>query len=221
MAALPRFAAVSTSDEAVSILKEVVSALGLPAFVLVRYLAAGQAVLQLEHNLAGAVDLDAIVAQPVVSQLVSRPIPVLLAPGQLPHPDLQLGLGVASPHGEVSLVLLLGAEGEHIEPAVLMGRAGLACMVASALGDVLARVAPMVSPLSDREREVLALLIEGCSSKEGAAVLGISPRTFEKHAQRCRVRLGAETSMAAAVMALRRGWLVGALLTSRRQYGAG
>ena len=36
-------------------------------------------------------------------------------------------------------------------------------------------------PLTRREREVLALISEGCSNKQGALRMNISPRTFESH----------------------------------------
>jgi DNA-binding NarL/FixJ family response regulator len=35
--------------------------------------------------------------------------------------------------------------------------------------------------LTRREREVLALISEGCTNKQGAFLMGISPRTFESH----------------------------------------
>ena len=51
-------------------------------------------------------------------------------------------------------------------------------------------------PLTPRQREVLQLLAEGCSAKEIAAVLGISPRTAEFHKYRMmemlKVQTGAE-----------------------------
>src|SRR4051812_41904391 len=36
-------------------------------------------------------------------------------------------------------------------------------------------------PLTKREREVLSLISEGCSNKQGALRMNISPRTFESH----------------------------------------
>ncbi|THD43826.1 MAG: LuxR family transcriptional regulator [Bradyrhizobium sp.] len=46
--------------------------------------------------------------------------------------------------------------------------------------------------LSRREREVLAHISQGCSNKQGAARLLISPRTFESHRARIMKKLGAK-----------------------------
>lgn len=43
--------------------------------------------------------------------------------------------------------------------------------------------------LTGREREVLALVLEGRRDKEIAAALGISLRTVEKHVERLRKKL--------------------------------
>jgi non-specific serine/threonine protein kinase len=59
--------------------------------------------------------------------------------------------------------------------------------------------------LSSREREVLALLIEGRSDREIAAALGISPRTAETHVFRLCVKLGVEGRAAAVAAAFRLG----------------
>jgi DNA-binding CsgD family transcriptional regulator len=59
--------------------------------------------------------------------------------------------------------------------------------------------------LSAREREVLALLIDGRSDREIAAALGISPRTAETHVFRLCVKLGVEGRAAAVGAAFRLG----------------
>ena len=69
-------------------------------------------------------------------------------------------------------------------------RAGLAktaarVMVASSAGQ---------KPLTRREREVLSLISEGCSNKEGALRLQISPRTFESHRAEAMRKLGARNT---------------------------
>jgi len=49
----------------------------------------------------------------------------------------------------------------------------------------------LLSKLSGRQLEVLELLSEGCSNKEIARVLGISPRTVEIHRANMMAKLGA------------------------------
>jgi DNA-binding CsgD family transcriptional regulator len=57
-------------------------------------------------------------------------------------------------------------------------------------------------PLTRREREVLAILAAGKTNDEIAAVLGISPRTVQKHLEHVFEKLGVETRTAAALHAL-------------------
>jgi DNA-binding CsgD family transcriptional regulator len=49
-------------------------------------------------------------------------------------------------------------------------------------------------PLTKREREVLDLVSEGCSNKEGALRMHISPRTFESHRAEAMRKLGARNT---------------------------
>lgn len=49
-------------------------------------------------------------------------------------------------------------------------------------------------PLTRREREVLNLISEGCSNKEGALRMRISPRTFESHRAEAMRKLGARNT---------------------------
>src|SRR5436190_5639319 len=49
-------------------------------------------------------------------------------------------------------------------------------------------------PLTKREREVLSLISEGCSNKQGAVRMNISPRTFESHRAEAMRKLGARNT---------------------------
>ena len=49
-------------------------------------------------------------------------------------------------------------------------------------------------PLTKREREVLNLISEGCSNKQGAQRMSISPRTFESHRAEAMRKLGARNT---------------------------
>ncbi len=58
------------------------------------------------------------------------------------------------------------------------------------------KVAPVAGrrPLTKREREVLHLISQGYSNKEGAARMRISPRTFESHRAEAMRKLGARNT---------------------------
>ena len=58
-----------------------------------------------------------------------------------------------------------------------------------------------VLPLTGREREVLAMLASGKTNAGIAALLGISPRTVQKHLEHVFEKLGVETRVAAAARA--------------------
>jgi DNA-binding CsgD family transcriptional regulator len=55
---------------------------------------------------------------------------------------------------------------------------------------------------SDREREVLEWLAAGKTDREIAELLGMSPRTVQKHLQHIYEKLGVETRTAAVMRAL-------------------
>jgi two-component system response regulator NreC len=61
--------------------------------------------------------------------------------------------------------------------------------------------------LTTREREVLQLCVEGCSSTEMATRLGISPRTADTHRANLMRKLGLQNQTALVRYALRRGIL--------------
>ncbi len=53
---------------------------------------------------------------------------------------------------------------------------------------------PARKPLTRREREVLDLISDGHSNKQGALRMGISPRTFESHRAEAMRKLGARNT---------------------------
>ena len=61
--------------------------------------------------------------------------------------------------------------------------------------------------LSEREREVVQLVVEGASNDEIGAKLGISARTVESHLRRLFDRTGAASRTELAARAIREGWL--------------
>lgn len=53
---------------------------------------------------------------------------------------------------------------------------------------------PDPDPLTQRQREVAQLVADGCSTKEAAYRLGLSPRTVEVHRGHARTKLGARNT---------------------------
>ncbi len=63
------------------------------------------------------------------------------------------------------------------------------------------------SPLTDREMEILELIIEGMSNKEIAYRLGISQQTVKNHITSILSKLNLSDRTQAAIYALQRGWV--------------
>ncbi|MEA2211461.1 MAG: hypothetical protein QOF83_1409 [Solirubrobacteraceae bacterium] len=90
----------------------------------------------------------------------------------------------------------------NIEP----GRHLSILLVASGEDPVPLPVADSESPLlTDREREVLALIAMGESSAAIAATLVISPATVETHVRHCVTKLGAKNRAHAITLGLQHG----------------
>ncbi len=64
---------------------------------------------------------------------------------------------------------------------------------------------PQLSMLTDREREIVALVAEGLSNEEVAARLVISPATVRTHVSRAMVKLGARDRAQLVVFAYQSG----------------
>ncbi|MCB0050768.1 MAG: response regulator transcription factor [Caldilinea sp.] len=69
--------------------------------------------------------------------------------------------------------------------------------------------APAVTPLSDRELEVLRAAARGERNKEIARALGISERTVKAHLAGVFNKLGVDSRAAAVAVAAQQGWLEG------------
>lgn len=67
--------------------------------------------------------------------------------------------------------------------------------------------APAVPPLTEREREVLALVARGATNRAAATALGISAKTVNAHLEHIFAKLGVSTRGAAAFAALSAGVL--------------
>jgi DNA-binding NarL/FixJ family response regulator len=64
---------------------------------------------------------------------------------------------------------------------------------------------PRLPELTDREREVLALIGEGLSNDEIAARLVVSPATARTHVSRAMIKLGARDRAQLVVIAYQSG----------------
>ena len=62
-------------------------------------------------------------------------------------------------------------------------------------------------PLSERELQVLALIVEGLPNKDMATQLRLSVRTVEKHRQRVMRKLGVRRATELVKFAVTRGWV--------------
>ena len=107
--------------------------------------------------------------------------------------------------------VLKGAPGEEIVAAVRTVAAGGAVFGAGVAAQVLARTSTVVTAgssdddaLTDREREVLALIAEGSSNAQIARALGLSTKTVQNYVSRILDKLQLADRTQAALFARRR-----------------
>jgi DNA-binding NarL/FixJ family response regulator len=98
---------------------------------------------------------------------------------------------------------------EEIEAAILAVHAGLVVVPPEFLQQLLPEVSPafdtLTEPLTDRELEVLALLVEGLSNKLIAHRLAISEHTVKTHMTSILAKLGVSSRTEAVSQAIRHG----------------
>jgi DNA-binding NarL/FixJ family response regulator len=75
----------------------------------------------------------------------------------------------------------------------------------AARGPSRSNVHPALSELTDREREVMALVAQGLSNDEIAGRLFLSPLTVKTHASRAMIKLGARDRAQLVVIAYQSG----------------
>jgi two-component system response regulator NreC len=89
---------------------------------------------------------------------------------------------------------------------VCQGETYLSPSISRAVVDACLATSPLpVDPLTDRERQVLQLVGEGKSTKEVAAMLGISVKTAESHRTRLMRKLEIHETASLVRYAIRRG----------------
>jgi DNA-binding NarL/FixJ family response regulator len=97
-------------------------------------------------------------------------------------------------------VVFLGGSGEDDGLRVSTGMP--IASLASALVPGNGSGASTALPLTERQREILALVAQGLAGKQVARHLGISPKTVERHKTRIFARLGVPNQTAAVSLAL-------------------
>lgn len=130
------------------------------------------------------------------------------------HPTVLL---VDDPHAELAhaalaagaaAVLARQSDARELRAALDAVALGL-IVVDAAARDVLAPrplgVAAEIDPLTEREREVLAMLARGLSNRRIAERMAISENTVKAHVAAVLAKLGASTRTEAVTAALRRG----------------
>ena len=122
---------------------------------------------------------------------------------------LQRALTLAAPEGYIRLFVDEGAPMlawlRQIRPHVYSSVQGYVSTLLSAFGDQPASPAPgpssLVEPLTEREREVLRLLLEGTSNREIARSLVLSINTVKRHIYNICGKLGVQSRTQAIVKA--------------------
>jgi len=98
---------------------------------------------------------------------------------------------------------------QEIEGALQAVSAGLVVITPASLAEILPDAPQfgeeLAEPLTEREVEVLELLVEGLSNKLIAHGLGISEHTVKTHVASVFAKLGASSRTAAVSQAIRRG----------------
>ena len=109
-------------------------------------------------------------------------------------------------NGEGEGAIALGATGDRRVTLAFLGRAGedelLFRLMSDEVGGEEAALRKRFS-LTGREAEVLLWIARGKSNRDIGDILGLSPRTVNKHLEQVYAKLGVENRASAAVMALK------------------
>lgn len=152
--------------------------------------------------------IDATRALARLREITSLEVPVVAVVGDASHLAPALAAGARG-------VVLRDQVGPGIAAALAAVKSGLT-VIDTALASSLVPSTPVARPadprrkgsigeLTDRERQVVALLAEGLSNKLIADRLGISDHTAKFHVNGVMAKLGASTRTEAVVEAVRRG----------------
>ena len=101
--------------------------------------------------------------------------------------------------------ILKDSSKDELANAIRAANAGQTTISADVAQDLLVDPTDATTELTDREREVLALLVKGMSNKEIAKQLHRSPFTVRHHVSQLIKRLGAANRAEVAAIAVERG----------------
>ncbi|WP_040669438.1 response regulator transcription factor, partial [Nitrolancea hollandica] len=107
---------------------------------------------------------------------------------------------------EIVLTIRRVAEGEVLIDEILAARPGLATLLRIKRTTLIRTKQDLVG-LSHREAAILDCIVRGESNKEIALRLGISEQTVKTHVAAILRHLGANNRTAAAMTAVKRGWV--------------
>ncbi|MEO7039426.1 MAG: response regulator transcription factor, partial [Candidatus Elarobacter sp.] len=123
--------------------------------------------------------------------------------------DPHAGLAAAALRTGASAVLARQADARELLAAIEGVCAGLIVLDSAArdaaLPIALRTAVPPVEPLTERERQVLAMLASGLSNRRIAERLAISENTIKAHVAAILAKLGATTRTEAVTLGLRLG----------------
>jgi NarL family two-component system response regulator LiaR len=127
---------------------------------------------------------------------------VILMDLLMPNMDgLETTIAVLDQYPTVKIVILTSFPGEALRLAYA-GQPVLAPEATQALIQARTRSQRPGHDLSERERQVLALIVKGLSNAEIAQQLSISPATARNHVSACLSKLGAANRAQAAALAV-------------------
>ncbi|HEY0382067.1 MAG TPA: response regulator transcription factor [Candidatus Elarobacter sp.] len=150
------------------------------------------------HEAAGAAEALAAIAE-------GFGVPTILLVDD-PH----AGVALAALRAGASAVLARQSDARELLAAVDAVRAGLVVLDASvrdalAPAHLAARGSTLIEPLTERERQILAMLASGRSNRRIAERLTISENTVKAHVAAILAKLGATTRTEAVAIGVRLG----------------
>lgn len=149
--------------------------------------------------------------QRLLDTMRTSPLPAVFGAGAMPGPEVPgFSSGVAAlarePRGAVVIVFGLNATEAPSQAAGVLIQSAL--LAAHHSIDGLRQLHAAACPLSDRELQCLELAFTGeLSSREIGQRLNISARTVEHYLEQGRAKLGVDTTIAAGVQAVNKGWM--------------
>ncbi|MEZ5729046.1 MAG: helix-turn-helix transcriptional regulator [Burkholderiaceae bacterium] len=122
-------------------------------------------------------------------------------PGGDPEMPLPSALANLEALGEGESQVELEIEGKRYEASRVTESSAPVCVAALRAHDDAAGAPAPAASLTPRESEVLVWVARGKTNRDIADILGMSPRTVNKHLEHVFEKLGVETRTAAAAVA--------------------